>query len=211
MIELQCIGNKSDGSYPPCLVSKYSSSATLEDICLGITIEKNMDLLVCPVDAMEYDGDTVVINNKCIDCNMCALLCENSNNKSALTRLSVYYNSLKLISSLPHLQLYLNLLDKDAQYYSEVTAKGYARSKRIDMVMRKGNNVTLYKVSGSHSKLNYYLRSYYDTAEYYSNLYPNIKFSVEILSNSEIDKSVLLPEFHSTLNRLLLYYTKGGI
>lgn len=204
-MKYKCNGCNNDS--PPCLIQKVPTNISLDEIINKNLKFKTVEIFTCPCDAIDFKENQLIIGSKCIGCNICKKACDSNFNWELFTSIS---DSSKILNSLKHLQLFLKLSsNKNTLVFSEVASTGYSRNKRIDIVRVEDETVTLIKVSPNLSKINFYLRSYFDIIEQYSKKYQDIKFKIEVISyNMENNKSIL-EEFKNVSIYSINDYVRG--
>lgn len=192
---------------PPCLIQTVPVNINLDAIATQNFQCKTLEVFTCPCDAIDFKQNQLIIGAKCIGCNICKKLCNSNFNWELFTSIS---HPSKLLNSLKHLQLFLELAShENTLFFTEVAAVGYSRNKRIDIVRVEDTTITLIKVLPKLSKINFYLRSYFDIIEQYSKKYPNITFRVEVISCSTEKTKSILDEFENvSIYSLNNYYKR---
>lgn len=162
--------------YPPCAIFNIISASSLKDIILGNKL-KSTPFPVCHKNAQKINNNKIAQTEGCDHCFLCSYLCVNSTNKTAP---SVILEKL-LFSELSRLNMYLQTAIPSAVVGSEIKAKGNAREKRIDVVIKKNRTIYLIKVLSDLNKLPFYSRSYNDLLEFYNQAFQDFTFYTRIL------------------------------
>lgn len=180
---------------PPCLIQSVPININLDNLATHNLQFKTIEIFTCPCDAIDFKENKLIIGSQCIGCNICKKMCDSNFNWQLFSSIS---NPSKLLNSLKHLQLFLEInSNKNTLFFTEVSAVGYSRNKRIDIVRVEDKTITLIKVSPNLSKINFYLRSYFDIIDEYSSKYPNIIFNVEVITSSIENTQSILAEFEN--------------
>ena len=87
--------------------------------------------------------------------------------------------------------------------------KGNFRTKRIDLVIKKRNEIYFIKFLKTIDKISFYTRSYLEVIEQYKNLFPNYTFKNICLVNTRKLDSFISVE-NDVLNLSNLYSFIGG-
>ena len=69
---------------------------------------------------------------------------------------------------------------------SEIKAKGNARQKRLDLVLKLNENVYIIKILRSVVRTGFYYRSYEDSISTYIKSFPNLNFNILFLTTDDI-------------------------
>ena len=178
---MKCANCKYD-SYPPCAIKEILTASTLEDILTASNIKRTR-FPVCPVNAQRLVEKTIIKTDSCIQCGLCDILCTEGDTKpTTLNDEDVVF------SSLSRFNILFSTLLHDCIVASEVKAKGNSRVKRIDVTIKHKEYIYLIKILSDASKIPYYSRSYKDIVDYYSKIYPQIKFKhLIVVPSNKID------------------------
>ena len=130
---------------------------------------KPIEIFLCPVNALEVDGNKVFKKENCIACNLCELkYIRLKNLDMEVPALSDYF-----MTDIKRLCIVLKYLYPNSWSACEVKVKGNYRNKRIDIVWKKGENIYIFKVLSNLDDYSLYLRSYKEIMNYLIINYPN--------------------------------------
>lgn len=149
---------------PACAIVSLSCGDALERIA-HCQLSRQQAYPVCHNNAMQLDGESLRIIENCDDCGLCQITCPGCSfvpTKSDLAALEPV-----VLQSVHRLAILINGLYPDSIAACEGKARGNARTKRIDLVIRHGNQLLLVKVLTKLEKLSFYHRSYQEVCESY--------------------------------------------
>jgi Pyruvate/2-oxoacid:ferredoxin oxidoreductase delta subunit len=188
---MKCANCKYD-SYPPCAIKEILTASTLEDTLTANDIKRTR-FPVCHVNAQRLVEKTIIKTDSCTQCGLCDILCEEDTVKPTVQN----YEEV-VFSSLSRFNILFSTLLPDCIVASEVKAKGNSRVKRIDVTIKHKKCVYLIKILSDANKIPYYSRSYKDTVDCYSKIYPQIKFKhLIVIPSNKIDILATDEHIHS--------------
>ena len=163
-------------NFPTCAISNIVSASSLNDILEGKKLKTSL-FPVCHKNAQRIVDNKITKTDACDNCSLCNYLCVSASNN-----LTPYAVSEKLLlSDLSRLNMYLQKAIPSAVVGSEIKAKGNAREKRIDIVVKKDSTIYLVKVLSDLDKIPYYSRSYNALLEFYNNEFNGFTFYTRLL------------------------------
>lgn len=163
-------------TFPTCAISNIVSASSLNDMIGGNKL-KISRFPVCHKNAQKIVDNKIAKTEVCDNCALCDYLCVNASDN-----VTPYVVSEKLLfSDLNRLNMYLQKAISSAIVGSEIKAKGNAREKRIDIVLKKDCTFYLVKVLSDLDKTPYYSRSYNAMLEFYSSTFPCFTFYTRML------------------------------
>ena len=159
---MNCIGCKFS-QFPNCAIQSIITATPLEDIISGKRV-KNVMYPVCHKNAQRIDNGTMIVGDTCDNCMLCEVLCVNHEGIVSCT------GALEktIFSDLNRFNMYLKQRLGHCIIGTEIKAKGNAREKRIDIVVKKDRTIYLVKTLSDIDKTPYYSRSYMDLVNYYT-------------------------------------------
>lgn len=190
--------------FPNCAIQSIITAISLEDIITGNST-KNTLYPVCHKNAQSVTENIMTKGSLCDECHFCNALCINNEFKFSCDETIEKI----IFSNLNRFNMYLKRMLSKCIIASEVKAKGNAREKRIDIVIKKDHIIYLIKVLNDNDKIPYYSRSYTESTEYYSSVYSNILFKkVILLPQKHVDESCSLNHNCKTVDELISELTE---
>lgn len=148
---------------PPCAIYYLPKTKTLIDILLNKNNNEFLEAFICPVNAQNFDIGKIAFNNNCLSCNLCVACCIHNKDKFEVNLFNLEAMQQILFESILTMTVALNIyFQPNYIFYPEVSAKGHARNKRIDIVATNKNLVFIIKIIKDVEKVSYYIRSYAD-------------------------------------------------
>mgnify|MGYP000878760724 CR=1 FL=1 len=140
------------------VVDEYITRINIIDLInKQITPKEKRQIFICPYNALSKKDNSIIKSESCINCQLCDIKFACLTNKCENIDLSNLDN---ILSSLPHVSIFLKLLYPNAVTATEVKISGNYRNKRIDVVLIQGNTIFIFKVLTEANKIDYYYRSY---------------------------------------------------
>lgn len=175
-----CVGcsTVSNQKMPPCVVANIISNIPIEDL-INTSEINTKEVFVCPKGAVDIASSRLVINNRCADCMLCALCCPLADTSSL--SLDVLPEHV-LFSTTTTMHILLQSLIPDATVANDVHVIGNSRKKRIDLVIKKKNQIFLIKLLKNTNKMQFYTRSYQEVVDTYQPQFPDHSFHIIALT-----------------------------
>lgn len=199
-----CVGCNSGSSLPSCAIGIAPSNAYIENI-INNDIVSTLENFICHKTAQDLSSGKLNILSNCDDCGMCQIMCPNSN-----IDYTTFFNSKLekvLFNDFGRASILFQKIFPDSLVATEVQVNGNFRTKRIDLLIKKGNDVYLIKMLKSTDKIPFYMHSYDKVIEQYHTTYPNISFySLFLVPANKINDIVRVNAEIvdlATLNRLI--------
>ena len=124
----------------------------------------------------------MIRTDACDNCGMCDFLC---NSVSAPQQFDLLSIEKMLVNNLNRLNMVMQVIMPEDTVATEVKAKGNARVKRIDLVIKTNNAIYLVKLLNDLDKYPYYSRSYSDMVGYYNGANNSFAFKKRIVVTSD--------------------------
>ncbi|MBP3327271.1 MAG: hypothetical protein J6L77_12750 [Coprococcus sp.] len=199
-----CVGCNPGSSLPFCAIGVSPSNAYIENIINNDTLSI-LENFVCHKTAQDLSTGKLFILSKCDDCGMCQIMCPHTN-----IDYTTFFNS-KLekvvFNDFGRASILFQKIFSDASVATEVQVKGNFRTKRIDLVIKKGTDIFLIKMLKTTDKVPFYMRSYDEVIGQYHTLYPDISFhSLCLVPNAKMNDTIRIGAEIvdlSTLNTLI--------
>ena len=172
---MKCIGC-TFSQFPNCAIQSIITATPLEDIISGKRV-KTVMYPVCHKNAQRIDNGMMVIGDTCDNCMLCDVLCIKSNVVVSCTGTT----EKTIFSDLNRFNMYLKQRLTHCTIGTEIKAKGNAREKRIDIVVKKDSIIYLVKMLSDIDKTPYYSRSYMDLVDYYTEHHNGYTFKKIVL------------------------------
>jgi len=178
---MECIGC-SFVDYPPCVITSIYNSEYIENIIKGIQM-KRKDCFVCHSRSQKLVENRIEIDDNCDQCGLCYDSCPHYGISNFVPDDSAMEKA--VLKDLKKLNILFQKKFPNCTIVSEVKAKGNSRSKRIDIVIAKGNVMHLVKVLNNIDEYRRYERSYKEIVSDYSAAYSKISFKINFLVSKE--------------------------
>ncbi len=169
------------GQLPECTVTKITTGITFEEL-LENEYSPNTRYPICHKNSQKLVNNKLVISDECDSCQLCYVACPKT--VKNLTD-SISINDDEILKD-------INLTNIVVKYIlgipvaSEIKAKGNARQKRLDLVLKLNENVYIIKILRSVVRTGFYYRSYEDSISTYIKSFPNLNFNILFLTTDDI-------------------------
>lgn len=169
------------GQLPECTVAKITTMISLEEL-LADEYSLNRRYPICHKNTQKIVNNKLVISDECDSCHLCYVACPKTEENHSD---SISINDDEVLKD-------INLTNIVVKYIlgipvaSEVKAKGNARQKRLDLVLKVNENVYIIKILRSVVRTSFYYRSYEDSISTYVKSFPNLNFNILFLTTDGI-------------------------
>lgn len=181
---MRCTGC-SFSQFPECAIQSIVTATALENIMIGTNVKTTL-YPVCHKNAQNIHENRLVKGASCDGCLFCDALCVNyeSNEETSQALEKIVF------SNLNRFNMYLKRRLAQCVVGTEIKAKGNAREKRIDVVIKRNSVLYMVKVLADNDKFPYYSRSYAELVSYYSANYDGVVFkSIIVMPNNKIESA----------------------
>lgn len=177
-----CIGCDSlEGVLPECTVAKITTMISL-DAFLNDNFSPNTRYPICHNNAQKIANGKLVVSDKCDSCRLCYIACPKTE-KNHLDLIGINDEDILKDTNMTNIVVKYLL---GVSVASEIKAKGNARQKRLDLVIKVNENVYIIKILRSVVRTSFYHRSYEEAICEYVKYYPNLKFNILFLTTDRI-------------------------
>ena len=152
--------------YPSCAIQNIVSSVDMDALLNNHQFKKIM-FPVCHKNAQSINENKIIKNSSCDNCMLCEAICPFLDSHNTLNVDTEHV----ALSNLNRLNILIKNILPNALVATEVKAKGNAREKRVDLVIRKDKTIFLIKVLSDTDRYSFYYRSYEDIKNYYEARY----------------------------------------
>lgn len=165
--------------YPCCAIQTIVSAIDIDSMFENGAV-KGILYPVCHNNAQLIVDNKIIKNNSCDDCMLCDVICPSSN-----TTDTICINTEKIaLGNLNRLNILLKNMLPNTLVATEVKAKGNAREKRVDLVIRKDKHLFVGKVLSDIDRYSFYKRSYEEITDYYAKKYEDYSIYIFMLLSS---------------------------
>lgn len=168
-----CVGCNPGSSLPLCAIGTAPSNAYIENILNGESLTK-LENFVCHKTSQDLSSGKLTILPKCDDCGLCQIICPYIN----IDYTTFFTSKLEkvIFNDFGKTSLLFQSIFPDSIVATEVQVKGNFRTKRIDLVIKKGSDIYLIKMLKTTDKVPFYMRSYEEVISQYQESYTGITF-----------------------------------
>lgn len=201
-----CNGCPPSAGLPKCAIGLAPNNAYIEDIINGSPLFF-MENFICHKTAQNIVEGKLKILDQCNDCGLCYITCPYI--ESDYTTLFSDKLEKVIFNDFGKASILFQVLFPNTVVATQVQVKGNFRTKRIDLVIKKGNEIYFIKLLKTIDKISFYTRSYLEVIQQYKNLFPSYTFKNVCLVNTTRWDSIISVE-NNVLNLSNLYSLIGG-
>lgn len=168
-----CVGCDSGSGLPVCAIGLAPCNAYIEKI-INEEILTEHENLVCHKTSQDISNGKLTILAECDDCGLCMITCPDTD----VDYTTIFSPKLEkvIFNDFGKASILFQTIFPDTTVATEVQVKGNFRTKRVDLVIKKGTDIYLIKLLKTMDKAPFYMRSYNEVIANYSASFPAIDF-----------------------------------